>query len=79
MTYIKLEDVIEIMQSEIDRLRWSSTLEWILERINSLPSINPESMIESNKIQDWYTTWNTRDFEKWYNQALQELLQRFKS
>lgn len=75
MTYVKLEDVLR-------NIKWHNAdwiLEHLIEDINSLPSIDPEAMIESIKIPDWYTTWNTRDFEKWYNQAIQELLQKFKS
>ena len=59
MTYIKLEDVHKILIKE--KLEWehseflSVVEEYVddaLDEINSLPSINPESMIESNKIQD---------------------------
>lgn len=82
MTYIKLEDVqkqiIEICSC------WNPIIEKeILQSINSLPSINPEAMIEEMiekvlKSNDPYEL-ELPDYRNNPTASLQELLQRFKS
>lgn len=77
-TYIKLEDVQKILSSEIERLHWSSTLENILEKTTSLPSIDFEEMIKQEiedcwKLSDSFNekmVWTTRE------KLLQELISK---
>lgn len=84
MTYIKLEDVLR-------NIKWHNAdwiLEHLIEDINSLPSINPEAMIEemiNERVQ------STRVSEKWHEDILhnadmqyeinflKSILQKFKS
>jgi len=83
MTYIKLEDIKKIVNDN----QWSYSIN-ILSEINSLPSINPESMIEEmidERVQ------STRVLEKWHEDILhnadmryeinllKSILQKFKS
>ena len=78
MTYIKLSDVNKIY-CEIEV---TSDEEYSrIERINSLPSINPESMIEEMiEEQDSYTiNQDTFDSQNNKKEVLKELLQKFKS
>lgn len=78
MTYIKLSDVNKIY-CEIEV---TSDEEYSrIERINSLPSIDPESMIEEMQIQNKASFDYLNDRLAWpvREKLLQELLQRFKS
>ena len=76
MTYIKLEDVqkqiIEICSC------WNPIIEKeLLQSINSLPTINPESMIEEmieKENSDWKSIYNEKELI-----LLFAILQRFKS
>ena len=73
-TYIKLEDVNKIY-CEIEV---TSDEEYSrIERINSLPTISPESMIEEmieKENSDWKSIYNEKELI-----LLFEILQRFKS
>jgi len=47
MTYIKLEDVQKILDTDENKyIYWETAIIEIEKQINSLPSINPESIIE---------------------------------
>ena len=69
MAYIKLEDVQKIL----DKYTFYS---WILrEKINSLPSIDPQEMIKEMIIKaDRYKMWDVECDS--YVQALDELLNK---
>lgn len=58
MKLIPFNAIIKIMQSEIDRLRWSSTLENIVERFNEIPSIDPIATIDE-MIEDLLGKWGS--------------------
>lgn len=84
-TYIKLEDVQKILINNEDKwIDWDRAIYEIEKEINSLPSINPESMIEEMiEKEEWkskcikkddYTIW----FMHWLK-ASKERLQKFKS
>ena len=73
-TYIKLEDALKTVN-------WHWIRETKLELLNSLPTINPESMIEDMiEEQDSYTiNQDTFDSQNNKKEVLKELLQKFKS
>ncbi len=77
MTYIKLEDVID----EI----WCYIEDWYEDEVrrllNTLPSIDPESMIEEMQIQNKASFDYLNDRLAWpvREKLLQELLQRIRS
>ncbi len=73
MTYIKLEDVQKIILSR----PLQELYQWFLKEINSLPSINPEEMIEE-MIEKY--NWNKEyqvDSDYYKISVLKELLQKF--
>ena len=70
-TYIKLEDVQNILH-QMDGTPLS--ISQATDDINSLPSINPESIIEEMIDNLW-----VRDYEDQSENILKELLQKFKS
>lgn len=69
MTYIKLEDVQNALNDKFEGVE----LDYITWKINSLPSINPESMIEEMIEEHQYGAW---DYFDWYLESLQELLNK---
>lgn len=81
MTYIKLESaknkIIEIKTrifDDLDQHNWLEIAEIIFNEINSLPSINPEAMIE-DMIKEKDELYFNHEYTDW----LRELLQKFKS
>lgn len=73
MTYIKLEDVQNALNDKFEGVE----LDYITWKINSLPSINPESMIEEmieKENSDWKSIYNEKELI-----LLFAILQRFKS
>ena len=74
MTYIKLEDVMKILH----QMDWTPlSISQATDDINSLPSINPESMIEEmieKENSDWKSIYNEKELI-----LLFEILQKFKS
>ena len=93
MTYIKLEDVMMLVQKmmkdnsnqwkEWETIHNARILEKVLCEIPSLPTINPESMIEEEikEINKKSELWNFD--ERNYNRSalimLNKLLKKFKS
>ena len=83
MTYIKLEDVQKILDTDENKyIYWETAIIEIEKQINSLPSINPESiieeMIEENR-DEVYMEWKENTRTEIEYELLQELLQKFKS
>ena len=79
MTYIKLEDVQKILSTTSDKYQSEYTWWWIAwkirEKINSLPSIDPQEMIKEMIIKaDRYKMWDVECDS--YVQALDELLNK---
>ena len=83
MTYIKLEDVQKILDTDENKyIYWETAIIEIEKQINSLPSINPdemiEEMIEENR-DEVYMEWKENTRTEIEYELLQELLQKFKS
>lgn len=81
--YIKLEDVQKILDTNENKyIYWETAIIEIEKQINSIPSINPEEMIEEmiEELTIEFPRWKLWYFtSQCIIEKFKELLQRFKS